>query len=184
MGKRIGFVSFRLSGTDGVSLETMKWAEVLERMGHTCYFMAGEVDHRPDRSFVVPEAHFTHPEVRRSYEMAFNNPLRPRELTTSLHDLRETLKDSVYEFVEGVLITHIIRTQQFGIRYAFQSRFHNVSRFIPDYESPTKWISIRILLCLCTAPGSIGHPERSASPCLAKGKKRLFQVQRSFCQCL
>ena len=30
----IGFVSTRFSGTDGVSLETEKWADVLENMGH------------------------------------------------------------------------------------------------------------------------------------------------------
>ena len=33
MKKRIGFISFRLAGTDGVSLETAKWAEVLEEQG-------------------------------------------------------------------------------------------------------------------------------------------------------
>ena len=34
----IGFISTRLQGTDGVSLETAKWSTVLERMGYTCYF--------------------------------------------------------------------------------------------------------------------------------------------------
>jgi len=28
-GRRVGFVSTRFSGTDGVSLESAKWAEVL-----------------------------------------------------------------------------------------------------------------------------------------------------------
>ena len=32
-GRRIGFVSTRLSGTDGVSLEAAKWSAVLERRG-------------------------------------------------------------------------------------------------------------------------------------------------------
>ena len=30
---RIGFISTRLNGTDGVSLEVEKWARVLRRMG-------------------------------------------------------------------------------------------------------------------------------------------------------
>ena len=38
---RIGFISTRFSGTDGVSLETAKWARVLEEMGHTCFYFAG-----------------------------------------------------------------------------------------------------------------------------------------------
>ena len=40
----IGFISFRFQGTDGVSLETSKWAEVLEEMGHTCYYFSGLSD--------------------------------------------------------------------------------------------------------------------------------------------
>ena len=41
-GKRIGFVSTRLAGTDGVSLETLKWVRVLESMGHISFCFAGE----------------------------------------------------------------------------------------------------------------------------------------------
>ena len=39
--RRIGFVSTRLAGSDGVSLETEKWAEILEGMGHRCFFYRG-----------------------------------------------------------------------------------------------------------------------------------------------
>jgi len=34
MVKNIGFVSTRFAGTDGVTLESSKWAEVLEQKGH------------------------------------------------------------------------------------------------------------------------------------------------------
>jgi len=34
---RVGFVSTRLAGTDGVSLETRKWADVAQRLGHEVY---------------------------------------------------------------------------------------------------------------------------------------------------
>jgi len=40
---RIGFISTRLNGTDGVSLEVEKWATVLKRMGHEIYYCAGEL---------------------------------------------------------------------------------------------------------------------------------------------
>ena len=59
----IGFVSTRFSGTDGVSLESRKWAEVLERDGHGTFWFCGLCDHPTDRSQVVPEAHFEHPEI-------------------------------------------------------------------------------------------------------------------------
>ena len=55
-GRRIGFVSTRFAGTDGVSLETAKWAEVLEGLGHTCFYFAGELDRPQERSRLVPEA--------------------------------------------------------------------------------------------------------------------------------
>lgn len=55
--KRIAFVSPRISGTDGVSLEIGKWAEVLERMGHECFYIAGLCDDRPpERCYDIPEA--------------------------------------------------------------------------------------------------------------------------------
>jgi hypothetical protein len=69
--RRIGFVSTRLAGTDGVSLETAKWATVLERLGHTCFYFAGLSDRPAERSRIVPEAFYRHPEIeainRRAY---------------------------------------------------------------------------------------------------------------------
>jgi hypothetical protein len=34
--KRIGFISTRFHGTDGVTLEARKWAHILQGMGHSC----------------------------------------------------------------------------------------------------------------------------------------------------
>ncbi|MFW5742771.1 MAG: glycosyltransferase, partial [Spirochaetota bacterium] len=99
MEKNIGFISFRLSGTDGVSLETKKWADVFDRNDCTCYYYGGELDAPDEVSHVVPEAHFQHPEIRKLYETAFSFAERPRELTARLHHYRELLKDSLYEFV-------------------------------------------------------------------------------------
>ena len=63
-GHRIGFVSTRFDGTDGVSLETKKWAQVLERLGHSAYYFAGISDQPAEISFVVPEAHFLDKDVQ------------------------------------------------------------------------------------------------------------------------
>jgi hypothetical protein len=66
----VGFVSFRLAGTDGVSLETGKWAGIMHRLGHQIYYFAGELDPRSsDRAMLdvpiagsqqIDLAHFTH----------------------------------------------------------------------------------------------------------------------------
>ena len=63
--KNIGYFSTRLSGTDGVSLETAKWAEVFEGEGFDCFYFAGELDRPLECSYFVPEAHFTHPEIKK-----------------------------------------------------------------------------------------------------------------------
>ena len=46
---RIGFVSTRFQGTDGVSLETVKWRQVLEKMGYECFFFSGLSDWDADK---------------------------------------------------------------------------------------------------------------------------------------
>jgi glycosyltransferase involved in cell wall biosynthesis len=108
MKKNIGFISFRLSGTDGVSLETKKWADIFERNNCTCYYFGGELDAPPERSFVVPEAHFTHPEIKELYNLAFSRATRPRELTQGLHKYRVLIKDALYEFVNKYRIDLLI----------------------------------------------------------------------------
>ena len=55
--KRVGIVSTRLAGTDGVSLESDKWVQVMEERRITCYYFAGELDRPPDRSYLAEEAH-------------------------------------------------------------------------------------------------------------------------------
>ena len=77
----IGFVSMRFRGTDGVSLETAKWAEVLQEMGHTCYYLAGESDRPADVTQLVPEAHFSNPQILEITQEAFSRTERPLELT-------------------------------------------------------------------------------------------------------
>ncbi|WP_020611520.1 glycosyltransferase family 4 protein [Sediminispirochaeta bajacaliforniensis] len=98
--RRIGFISFRISGTDGVSLETKKWASVFEEMGHESFFMAGQLDTDPERSFLVEEAHFHHPEIIKLYEQCFSNRKRPQELSTGLHHYREILKTKLRQFID------------------------------------------------------------------------------------
>ncbi len=100
MTKNIGFISFRISGTDGVSLETKKWAAILERMGHKCFYMAGEVDTPPEASYVALEAHFHTPEIKDLYDGCFNNTRRPQALTRKLHLYRERLKEEIYAFIK------------------------------------------------------------------------------------
>ena len=52
--KRIGFISTRFHGTDGVTLEARKWAHILSGMGHSCFWMAGLLDAPAEISHTAP----------------------------------------------------------------------------------------------------------------------------------
>ena len=62
MSKNIGFISTRFAGSDGVSLESAKWAEVLWDDAHVSYWYSGRNDRDTACSFCIPEAYFCHSE--------------------------------------------------------------------------------------------------------------------------
>ena len=99
--RTVGFVSFRFAGTDGVSLETRKWAEVFRKWGYRCVYMAGELDTAPADSLLVDEAHFHHPAIREIYDACFGRRVRAPETTARIHELREVLKRKIYEFIRS-----------------------------------------------------------------------------------
>ncbi len=107
-GKRIGFISTRFAGTDGVSLETEKWAQVLGKEGFDCFYMAGELDRDPEKSFAVREADFNHPEIMRIQKECFGVHERSHQTTIRINALKEILKDRIYEFVEKFSIDLLI----------------------------------------------------------------------------
>lgn len=104
----IGFISFRFHGTDGVSLETSKWAEVLEEMEHTCYYFSGRSDRPAERSMVVEEAHFLHPEIRQYYHRFFSTTQRTEDETRWIHAKRESLKKHIRRFIAEFKIDLLI----------------------------------------------------------------------------
>ncbi|HSM71652.1 MAG TPA: glycosyltransferase family 4 protein [Anaerolineales bacterium] len=122
--RRIGFISTRFAGTDGVSLETSKWAEVIERMGHMCFYFAGECDRPEEVSYVVPEVFYKHPDIHAINRVAYQSTwgklhqgrkrhpeieeltkdffsvfIRPSYVTQRIHELRFYIKEEIYKFV-------------------------------------------------------------------------------------
>jgi glycosyltransferase involved in cell wall biosynthesis len=98
--KNVGFISTRLAGTDGVSLETAKWARIFEEVGLDCYYMAGELDRPPEKSHFVAETHFTHPEIKEISEKVFGVSVRERATTKKIHQMTSQLKNELYHFAE------------------------------------------------------------------------------------
>jgi glycosyltransferase involved in cell wall biosynthesis len=108
MSKNIGFISTRFAGTDGVSLEASKWASVLRKNGHRCFWFAGELDRTPERSMLVPEAHFQHEENRRINERIFGRKSREAAITDAIHSSKSYLKSKLYIFLSRFNIDLLI----------------------------------------------------------------------------
>jgi glycosyltransferase involved in cell wall biosynthesis len=106
--KNVGFISVRFAGTDGVSLETEKWADLLESEGIKTFYFAGELDRPPERSYLVPEAHFTHPDIKDVYNHSFGVTARDRSISKKIYQLAIKLKDDLYDFAKKFDIDLII----------------------------------------------------------------------------
>lgn len=100
MPKNFGFVSTRFAGTDGVSLESAKWAQVLWEDRHKSFWYSGRSDRAADMSMCVPEAHFDHPECRWINERIWGASRRSRHVTDRIHEMADYLKTTLYEFVD------------------------------------------------------------------------------------
>jgi glycosyltransferase involved in cell wall biosynthesis len=119
----IGFISTRFAGTDGVSLETQKWATIFERLGHKCFYFAGECDRSEAISHTVPEAFYRHPEIDKINNQAYSGSwtvtkearaahpemsdlhqdffsiyVRPPQMTRRVNELKEYIKEELYKF--------------------------------------------------------------------------------------
>ncbi|MFM8368241.1 MAG: hypothetical protein ACKOBD_05735, partial [Chloroflexota bacterium] len=157
----IGFISTRFAGTDGVSLETQKWATIFERLGHQCFYFAGECDRGAEISHVVPEAFYRHPDIdelnKRAYsgswtvtkeawashpEMKdlhkdfFSIYIRPPQMTRRVNELKDYFKAELYKFARKfdleILVTENALTIPLNIPLGLA-----ITEFIAETGYPT-----------------------------------------------
>ncbi len=104
----VGVVSTRFQGTDGVSLETAKVADVVAEAGHDVAWFAGELGTRFHPGTTHPLAHFKAPAVLRITEAAFGqgawSPATPAAMDSITRELKDALRRFVDEFDLDVLI--------------------------------------------------------------------------------
>ncbi len=106
--KNIGFVSTRFAGTDGVSLEASKWAQVFEENDFRCFWFAGQLDRDPQKSFLVPEAHFKHAQNQWINDQVLGKKGRKPSVTDLIHALRSLLKVQLHCFIDQFQIDLLI----------------------------------------------------------------------------
>ena len=99
-GHHIGFVGTRFAGTDGVSLESTKWANVFSEQGHSNFWFAGQLDREPTKCECVPHAFFQHPDIQYINRRIFGKTRRDSLTTDMIFSLSSYLRDALYRFVE------------------------------------------------------------------------------------
>jgi mannosylglucosylglycerate synthase len=108
MPRTIGFLSTRFAGTDGVSLESAKWAQVLWHDHHISNWYAGLSDRAPEVSSCIPEAHFAHPEVVWINERIWGQRRRAPLVSRRIREMAEYLKSTLYDFTERFEVDVVI----------------------------------------------------------------------------
>ena len=108
ISKNIGFVSTRFSGTDGVTLEASKWADVFTKNGHNCFWFAGKLDRDMEKSLLVPEAYFQYEKNQWINEQILGKKRRNPSVTQAIHELRSRLKIKLHEFINKFNINLLV----------------------------------------------------------------------------
>jgi len=112
---KIGFISTRLAGTDGVSLETIKWSNILTGLGHECFYFAGESDWPAERTYLVPEAHFKHPEIQTLTTDLFDHQNRLPQTSKRIQAIKDHLKNPLYQFIRSFHLDLLIAENALSI---------------------------------------------------------------------
>ena len=97
---RIGICHFRVGLTDGVSLEIEKWKNVLEKIGHTVYLLAGEAPNLD--ATIIPKLRFDHPEINKIYNNSFHflSDFPSEEvLCQEIYKIANQIEEKIYSFI-------------------------------------------------------------------------------------
>ncbi|MCB0192202.1 MAG: glycosyltransferase family 4 protein [Anaerolineae bacterium] len=108
---RIGFISTRLNGTDGVSLEVEKWMHVLRRMGHETFFCAGELGGYAAGGALIPELHFDHKSAISVSQRAFGSnrdQVDSRKLVGDIYTQADKIRTPLRKFIRSNKLDVII----------------------------------------------------------------------------
>jgi glycosyltransferase involved in cell wall biosynthesis len=108
---RIGFISTRLNGTDGVSLEVEKWAKVLRRMGHEIYYCAGELGGYATNGTLISQLHFDHQSIVKFSQQAFGDKrgeVDATKLVDDIYAMADSIRAPLRQFIRGNKLDMIV----------------------------------------------------------------------------
>lgn len=107
---RIGFISTRLRGTDGVTLEVEKWSKVLQKLGHEIFYCAGELGGYAKEGMLIPELHFADQTIQALSRRAFSeNPEQDGEkIADEIYTRADEMRAPLRQFIRSNRLDLII----------------------------------------------------------------------------
>lgn len=105
---RIGFISTRLAGVDGVSLETAKIVQIFREMGHECYYCAGQLGRDGVEGMEVPTMHFFDPIAKGIHDEVFRNAQPGPEVFRRIYAQADVIRYALEDFIDTYDIDMIV----------------------------------------------------------------------------
>jgi len=100
---KIGIIIGRIGGVDGVALETEKWIEVFQKMGHEIFIISGQFEGRKincSYETQVPEMSFFSPESYWEQKKAFFHPdFDQDDLIEHLHLYAKVIENKIVNWI-------------------------------------------------------------------------------------
>lgn len=105
----IGIFHYKIGGTDGVSLEIIKWKNVLEKLGHKVFLCAGDLGGA--QGTLIREMHHHTPEAKLLYLNTFKSLSdfpNNAGYANALEDLTARIEKKLNQFIEEKKITYLL----------------------------------------------------------------------------
>jgi hypothetical protein len=105
----IGMFHYQVGRTDGVSLEMDKWRRVLEEMGHTVHYAAGDLGSA--QGALIPKMYHHTPEAERLYRntfVALTDYSDEAAFRAELYALADVIEDQLRRWIQANDIDFLI----------------------------------------------------------------------------
>lgn len=130
---RIWFVSTRIAGNDGVSLEVVRWRTILTRMGHKVTFVAGELDRA---GILIPELHFSNQKVVELHDKVVYGKNNFKKVEAEVFEMAGKIEGKLREAFNGHRPDMLIIANCLSLPMHFPLAVA-LTRIIDEYKIPT-----------------------------------------------
>lgn len=130
---RIWFVSTRIAGNDGVSLEAVRWRTILTRMGHKVTFVAGELDRA---GILIPELHFSNQKVVELHDKVVYGKNNFKKVEAEVFEMAGKIEGKLREAFNGHRPDMLIIANCLSLPMHFPLAVA-LTRIIDEYKIPT-----------------------------------------------